>query len=268
MSVSIKYKGVEIASADTDVTKTIQTRGEYCEDDIQVINTQDGGAEITDGIIIKSRDAQNFPTELDIYGNLWKNALSYEGQYYHNTIGWQKVTTINLRTNQTTLTHGCFFGMQSLASITGLDKITTIGAYCLCDTRIVNLNLPLVTRIDYEKPFATNPALTTVSIPNASGNLTAGTYELFGGCTGLQSVLLGSVGHGLKDNGSTQAFKGCTQSGLTITIFAKGADADALFNRIRIQATNATIIIKASEDTTYGGTSYAAGDTMIISEVA
>lgn len=43
MSVTIKYKGNTIASASTDTTKTIKTSGKYCEDDIEVINTQDGG---------------------------------------------------------------------------------------------------------------------------------------------------------------------------------------------------------------------------------
>lgn len=43
MSVSIKYKGTEIASASTEVTKTIKTAGKYCEADILVKNTPDGG---------------------------------------------------------------------------------------------------------------------------------------------------------------------------------------------------------------------------------
>ena len=225
------------------------------------------GETVSDGILIKSRDAQGFPTELNIYGDLWKNALSYEGEYYHNTVGWQKVTTINLKTNQTALTQGCFFGMQSLASITGLDAITTVNKFCLCDTRIANLSLPSVTKISYEKPFSNNPALTTVSIPNASGELTAGTYELFGGCTALQNVVLGSVGHGFTAAGRN-AFKNCTQQDLTITIYSTGTNADALLSGIRNGATNATIIIKASENTVYGGANYSAGSTIVTSEAS
>lgn len=44
-----------------------------------------------------------------------------------------------------------------------------------------------------------------------------------------------------------------------------GAKTDALIASIRDGATNATIIIKAAEDTTYGGKDYAAGDTIITS---
>lgn len=44
MSVEIKYKGNTIASANTDTTKTLKTSGKYCEDDIEIVNTQDGGS--------------------------------------------------------------------------------------------------------------------------------------------------------------------------------------------------------------------------------
>lgn len=43
MSVEIKYKGNTIASANTNITKTIKTSGKYCEADIIVENTPDGG---------------------------------------------------------------------------------------------------------------------------------------------------------------------------------------------------------------------------------
>lgn len=45
MSVKVNYKGEEILSADTDVTKTLKTSGKYCEDDIEIVNTQDGGGQ-------------------------------------------------------------------------------------------------------------------------------------------------------------------------------------------------------------------------------
>lgn len=44
MSVEIKYKGNTIATASTEVTKTLQTAGKYCEADIIVENTPDGGS--------------------------------------------------------------------------------------------------------------------------------------------------------------------------------------------------------------------------------
>ena len=43
MSVSIKYKGNEIAKLTATGTKTLNTEGKYCEDDITVQNTESGG---------------------------------------------------------------------------------------------------------------------------------------------------------------------------------------------------------------------------------
>nr|DAZ28965.1 MAG TPA: hypothetical protein [Caudoviricetes sp.] len=44
MSVEITYKNSVIANISTDSTKTLKTAGKYCEGDIIVKNTQDGGA--------------------------------------------------------------------------------------------------------------------------------------------------------------------------------------------------------------------------------
>ena len=43
MSVNIKYNGSSIANITENVTKTLKTSGKYCEADIVVENTQDGG---------------------------------------------------------------------------------------------------------------------------------------------------------------------------------------------------------------------------------
>ena len=43
MSVNIKYKGSTIANITENVTKTLKTSGKYCEANIVVVNTQDGG---------------------------------------------------------------------------------------------------------------------------------------------------------------------------------------------------------------------------------
>lgn len=223
------------------------------------------GGGISQGIVVTAVDSGGFPTEVEIYGDLWKYEMSYDGIYYHNTIGWRNVATIKLMSDQTVLPEGCFYGVHA-STITGLEKITTLGGkYCLCGTAVETINMPFVTAINMQSPFSDNTALKTVNLPNVSGQLTAGTFMLFGNCTALESVTIGSVGHCVTNNNSTGSFNGCTQSGLTITIYTNGANVDALNTNIRRGATNATIILKAAENTTYNGTSYAAGDTILTS---
>ena len=71
MSVTVKYKGSAIAELTENGTKTLKTSGKYCEADIVVENTKDGGTQVTDGIVVKARSAEGFPTEADVDGNLY-----------------------------------------------------------------------------------------------------------------------------------------------------------------------------------------------------
>lgn len=74
MSVSIKYKGAEIASASTNVTKTIKTSGKYCEGDIEVINTPDGGdAPVINPLSVTANGTYTAPSGVDGYSPVTVN---------------------------------------------------------------------------------------------------------------------------------------------------------------------------------------------------
>ena len=267
MSVTVKYKGSAIAELTENGTKTLKTSGKYCEADIVVENTKDGGgATITDGIVVKARDASGFPTEADVYGDIYPYQFSYNGAYYHETIGWRSLSKLTLKSGQTVLKEGCFAYLP-LAQLNGLEGITAIEKNCLISTKLVEINLPNAVFGNVVTPFSGNNALKKLYCPKLTGNLTAGTYEFAGNCTALEEAVLGSVGHTVTNNNSINSFKNCTQSGLSITVFTNAANVDVLLANIRNGATNATIIIKAAEATTYNGTSYAAGETIITSEV-
>lgn len=266
MSVTVKYKGSAIAELTENGTKTLKTSGKYCEADIVVENTKDGGATITDGIVVKARDAGGFPTEADVYGDLYPYQFSYDGGYYHNTIGWRSLNKLSLKSGQTVLKEGCFSYLP-ITSINGLEGITAIEKSCLISTKLVEINLPNAVFGNVQTPFSGNDALKKLYCPKLTGNLTAGTFNFAGYCTALEEAVLGSVGHAVTNNNSINAFQKCTQSGLSITVFTNAANVDSLIASIRNGATNATIIIKAAEATTYNGTSYAAGDTIITSTV-
>ena len=266
MSVTVKYKGSAIAELTENGTKTLKTSGKYCEADIVVENTKDAGAVITDGIVVKARNAGGFPTEADVYGDLYPYQFSYNGAYYHETIGWRSLSKLTLKSGQTMLKEGCFAYLP-LAQLNGLEGITAIEKNCLISTKLVEINLPNAVFGNVITPFSGNDALKKLYCPKLTGNLTAGTYEFAGNCTALEEVVLGSVGHTVTNNNSINSFKNCTQSGLSITVFTNAANVDSLLTNIRNGATNATIIIKAAEATTYNGTAYAAGETIITSEV-
>ena len=266
MSVTVKYKGSAIAELTENGTKTLKTSGKYCEADIVVENTKDAGAAITDGIVVKARDAGGFPTEADVYGDLYPYQFSYDGAYYHNTIGWRSLNKLTLKSGQTVLKEGCFSYLP-ITSINGLEGITAIEKSCLISTKLVEINLPNAVFGNVQTPFSGNDALKKLYCPKLTGNLTAGTFNFAGYCTALEEAVLGSVGHAVTNNNSINAFKNCTQSGLSITVFTNAANVDSLIASIRNGATNATIIIKASEATTYNGTAFAAGDTIITSTV-
>ena len=268
MSVNIKYKGSSIANIAENVTKTLKTSGKYCEADIVVENTQDGGGggTITDGIVVKARDASGFPTEADVYGDLYPCQFSYDGAYYHNTIGWRSLSKLTMKSGQTVLKENCFSYLP-LAQLNGLEGITSIEKSCLKNTKLVEINLPNAVFNGLQTPFSENSALKRLYCPKLTGGLTQGTFGFADSCTALAEVVLGSVGHTVTNNNSTNSFKNCTQSGLSITVFTNGANVDSLIASIRNGATNATIIVKAAESTTYNGESFAAGATIITSEV-
>lgn len=81
------------------------------------------------------------------------------------------------------------FSANKLKYITG-SEVSGCGAFCNC-TRLTSIDLPSIESI---------------------------TNYQFNGCTGLESVQLGSVGHPVTSLGA-YTFNGCTQSGLTITVY-------------------------------------------------
>lgn len=224
-----------------------------------------GGDAITDGIVVTARDAEGFPTEADVYGDIYPCQFSYSGAYYHETIGWRRLSKLTLKSGQTALKESCFAYLP-LVQLNGIEGITELERACLRNTKLAEINLPNAVFGNLISPFSNNTALKKLYCPKLTGALTAGSFDLAGGCTALEEAVLGSVGHAVTDNKSSNAFKGCTQSGLHITVFTNAANVDMLLANIRNGATNATIIIKASEATTYNGTAYAAGETIITSE--
>ena len=306
MSVTVKYKGSAIAALTENGTKTLKTSGKYCEADIVVENTKDGGATITDGIVVKARNDAGYVTEVDFYSG---DGVIYTSQF----VGADKpngvptamrhLKKVNLKNRITTLKAGAFESAFALEQIVGVDEnpfeyVTSMDnkyargifkncacplnlslpnfsgdipdrAQNFCDTAtgLLSVSIPNATGELHQYAFSNCTALKTVYLPkithlNASGISQRGVFR---GCTALESVQIGSVGYSVTV--ANNNFYGDTQTGLTITVYTTGAYADTALTNIRNGATNATIIIKAAEATTYNGTAFAAGDTIITSTV-
>lgn len=247
------------------------------------------GATITDGIVVKERNVDGYATVVDFYGTDIHVAQFYGGNAYGaaQITPFKYLTTINTKNAVTFIDS---YGLSGLPNLQpqGLDlshvqeihglrfdtgaNAETFPIYCPACTKITDngcrgsgitsAELPELTEIG-NAAFADCERVKVISIPKITA-LGIYTSAIFKNCKAMETLDVGSIGHAVTSWGSGN-FDGCTQAGLVITMHTTGAKTDALIASIRDGATNATIIIKAAEDTTYGGKDYAAGDTIITS---
>jgi hypothetical protein len=247
------------------------------------------GATITDGIVVKERNVDGYATVVDFYGTDIHVAQFYGGNAYGaaQITPFKYLTTINTKNAVTFIDS---YGLSGLPNLQpqGLDlshverlsgmqfgtgsnsaEFALICPQCVEITEngcrrsgITSASFPALTKIG-NGAFADCERVKVISIPKITA-LGIYTSAIFKNCKAMETLDVGSIGHAVTSWGSGN-FDGCTQAGLVITMHTTGAKTDALIASIRDGATNATIIIKAAEDTTYGGKDYAAGDTIITS---
>lgn len=204
------------------------------------------GTEITDGIIVKSRDANGEATEIDIYGTVIYPLTM--GATVGSSYGWfgRKVKKVNLKSSVSEIKSG--YNDASPFTNSVLEEIVVPSS---CHTFGINCfrYLEHIKRVEIQG---------SVSFTDNNGR-----YMFYGNKNSLETVVLGSVGEKITTT-RADVFLG-SYPNLTLTVFTDGASADNCLTKFRQGATAAIIIIKASEDTTYGGNSYLAGETMITS---
>lgn len=264
------------------------------EDGTQTLVITDGTS-IADGIVIKARDTDGYPTEVDIYcsSGVFDNVVCGRATEGNRDTRFIKLEKINFKNSITQFKDQAFCGLSSLNTVTGVksnpfEDVISLGNwntfnYCALPGELSFPNLtsagvysfycmPNITKISCPKLtyahqyFAYNCAsLKEIYLPSCTTVNGDDRYAL-GNNTALEKLEVGSVGHGVvgfKDI----ALHGCTQSFLTVIIYTTGSNADTMLANIRNSATNATIIIKASEDTEYNSTAFAADETILTSTV-
>lgn len=245
-----------------------------------------GGTTIANGIVFDSLDSAGKPTAVTYYGevlNIWQ----FNGNMYGGM--WKPLTSVTCK-NVKRVGKESFAGLTNLQFISGLfsDGLLFIGEGCFKTSNLPkNIILPSTLETTQgDNLFDSATGLESV-VDMHSSRISTGIFknclslksyvgehitqfwgsQQFYGCSALESVQIGSIGNAVFDIQNNNTFTGCTNNNLVITYYAKGDYVDRLVSYTRNGATNSTIVIKASEATTYNGTSYAAGDTILTSEV-
>lgn len=183
----------------------------------------------------------------------------------------------------------CLCYQTELTDVVFCDSITSIetGALSYTSSLIKDIVLPsAVTKIDnrafYQSGISSISGAGVTSIPAAGANNNGVFYNCpnlknvyfpklstlpatatrgaFMNCIALETVQIGSIGYPITSI-TAYVFQGCT-SPFTITIYTEGSQVDTLVTNVRSSCANATIVVKASADTTYNGVSYLAGATI------
>lgn len=160
---------------------------------------------------------------------------------------------------------GSTSGSFKLQSNNNFENLTKLGTYAFTGSGITEANFGEVTTLagGAGGQFNKCAKLTTIILPKITA-WTACMAPL--GTTALKTVQIGSVGHGITALPANGDFSGATD--LTETLYTTGEYVDTILAAMRSGQygnATATIVIKASADTTYNGQSYAAGDTITTS---
>ena len=195
-----------------------------------------GDTGITNGYEILSVDNDNFASKIKVHCDsnaLWKYACA--GRTY---TPWKFVNEWLFPNTVTDFSNNYVFYESGINTMTLL-YATNVGQYTFYDCR----------------------NLRTVYLPKCA---TLGSQTFVGGSV-YETIQIGSVGYPCTSIHNT-AFSNHPYSD-TITIYTTSSYVDTAVTNTRHGATHATIIIKAAEETTYNGTTYNAGDTILTSEV-
>lgn len=199
--------------------------------------------------------------------NIGVTAIPYRAFYIQTNLN-----EIDFCGMETSIGEEAFYKTTLLGDVLLPDSMETIGANAFKYSGVTSISGNNVSRaysgsVDYSGAFCQCTKLKTVYFPKLSIlEGVSATRGVFYSCTALENVEVGSIGHSCRVS-SMNIFNGCTQSGLTITIYCNdSSNIDTAVANIRNGATNATIIVKAAADLVYDGDSYEAGETVVTSE--
>ena len=158
--VTINYKDAAIATMDASGTKTLQTQGKYCDDDIEVVYARPsggGGASMEDELVtgdftsytndrVTSIRSQFFARMTNLRSVSFANVTSLPGERHFDRAGVSSLSMPKLTGTSSYMFNEC----QSLLNIpeTTFPLVTSIGAYSFQNCQhLETADFPSVTQI-------------------------------------------------------------------------------------------------------------------------
>lgn len=184
--VTINYKDAVIATMDASGTKTLQTQGKYCEDDIEVVYARPSAPTGTKQISI----TQNGTTTEDVAA--YANAeITVNVQGGGDTLGeWAADTLINYEnTTLTSLRSYAFAESGSQIQTISLPNVTTIGANAFRGCKARHINTPSAQSGNGTCWYAC-PNVETIVLPAWVGGWIVD--QMWSNCTKLEAIDFGS----------------------------------------------------------------------------
>lgn len=205
-----------------------------------------GGTSITDGIVFTSVDENGRPITADIYGINIPNYCF--GSYNGGGVLGESLRFVNFKSNPTQIGTQAF-AKTAIEELIIPDSVQTSGGSIIRNAtgvkRIVHKNAG--SKYGYSGSF--NSAWT------------------YSGASYLEEMILGDVGKPVTAIHSRSFNSFGAPSTAIIKIYCLGDYVDSALTALRGTLTSQKIIFYASENTTYNGTTYNAGDTILTSEV-
>lgn len=157
-----------------------------------------------------------------------------------------------------------FYGCTFLKNINIPEGVTELGADCfkLCGN-LETVSIPDSLIAVRANAFDSCGRIAELSLPHVT-SLAA--ESIFANMISLEHIAVGSVGYGVTA-GNNKNFMYSYNPSLVIEFFTTANYVNTILANIRNGAVSAKIIVKASTDTVYNGTTFAAGETILISEV-
>jgi len=230
------------AIADAINAKTGKSASMTPAEMVTEIESIETGTEITDGIVFTELNASGSPIKADVYGNLPEYAFGY------NSVGGllgSALTNVTFKTPLTSIGWGAF-QRTALTELIIPDSVIGVGG------EVLRANTAPVRYVHENAGSQYGYKESSVKALNQISN--------------VSSVQLGAVGKPLTDL-YYQFMTSRAYASMTLTIYCIGANVDSFLASARRAITEGTIVFKASSDTEYNGMTYAAGDTILTSEV-